>query len=64
MSSDTKQKKSRIKIKAISMQVQSFCKTNKLPMPISPLEDHHQAAKISLIHEMFENILKMYCFQY
>lgn len=36
-----KQKKHKIKMKAVSMQVQYFRKTNKFPMPISLLEDHH-----------------------
>lgn len=42
MSSDKSRKKSHgIKIKAISMQAEYFCKANKLLMPILPLEDHH-----------------------
>lgn len=41
MSSDKSRKKSQgIKIKTISMQAEHFWKANKLPMPISPLEDH------------------------
>lgn len=42
MSSDKSRKKSHgIKIKAISVQADYFCKANKLPMPTSLLEDHH-----------------------